>query len=506
LNYKCYFGDIHSHCNASYGHGSVEDALNNAALQLDFVSITGHSSWPDMPDSTPELESVLGYHKAGFDKLEKGWRNFVQLIDSHNKPGRFVAFPSYEVHSLTDGDYTVYFKDNHKKMFKPKNIQELQRIVLEERKRGGDAFIVPHHIGYKRGFRGINWDTYNEETSPVVEIVSMHGCSESDSAAFPYLHTMGPRNGTNTMQSGLSMGHHFGVIGSTDHHSAHPGSNGYGRAAVWAEDLSEESIWSALKNRRCYAVTGDRIVLNYTMNDSPMGEILPFVKDREHKISLTAGDSVDYVELLKNNIVVKRYDFPLNRNNTSVKKTGEKLRGKLFIEAGWGAHEVRQEWSIKIGVEKGRILDVEPRLHGRDTIDPKKDFKGSYHFSLWKKAGEEVQLVTETWGNPTTLTNANQGICLEINGSPKTKIIINANGREFAADISSLSDRSDSFYLDKFLSGAVHIKRFIPENEYRKELTYNDYADGEREDFYYIRIRQLNGQWAYSSPIWVRAK
>ncbi|RKX82097.1 MAG: hypothetical protein DRP57_10610 [Spirochaetes bacterium] len=501
MQYKCYFGDIHNHCNASYGHGDLEDALENAKLQLDFVSITGHSSWPDIPDTTPELESVIDYHKRGFSKLEKRWANFVQLIKSYNRGGRFVAFPSYEVHSLTEGDYTIYFKDNLKKMFKPKSIAELQKIVLEERRRGGKAFIVPHHIGYKKGFRGINWDTYNEHASPLIEIVSMHGCSESDNAAFPYLHTMGPRNGKNTMQTGLSMGYHFGVIGSTDHHSAHPGSNGYGRVAVWAEELTESAIWSALENRRCYAVTGDRIIFNYSVNDAAMGEIIPFVKQREHKISLTAGDTVDYVELLKNNTVVKRYSFPFNSHDTGGKG---RLKGKLFIEVGWGEYGIKHKWNIKIRVDGGHILDVEPRFHGRDTVDPKINFEGNYRFSEWERSGDEVRLITETWGNPTTLTNANQGICLEIDCSPKTKIVMDINHKIFSTDISKLLECSDSFYLDKFLSAAVHVNRFVLENEYKKELTYTDYDNGKREDFYYVRVKQYNGQWAYSSPIWVR--
>ena len=43
-----YYGDIHNHCGISYGHRNLETALENARLQLDFVSITGHALWPDM--------------------------------------------------------------------------------------------------------------------------------------------------------------------------------------------------------------------------------------------------------------------------------------------------------------------------------------------------------------------------------------------------------------------------------------------------------------------------
>ena len=82
-------------------------------LQLDFVSVTGHSSWPDIPERKPPLESVVDYHTDGFDKLENGWNRFVNTIDQYNKPGQFVCFPSYEIHSMADGDYTVYFKNHN---------------------------------------------------------------------------------------------------------------------------------------------------------------------------------------------------------------------------------------------------------------------------------------------------------------------------------------------------------------------------------------------------------
>ena len=39
------YGDIHNHCDISYGHGRFADALARAAIQLDFLSITGHAHW-----------------------------------------------------------------------------------------------------------------------------------------------------------------------------------------------------------------------------------------------------------------------------------------------------------------------------------------------------------------------------------------------------------------------------------------------------------------------------
>src|SRR5205814_9779787 len=95
--------------------------------------------------------------------------------------------------------------------------------------------------------------------SPLVELFSMHGCSESDEAPYPMLHTMGPRDHDSTIQAGLARGLRFGFVAGTDHHSGYAGSWGDGRMAVWAESLTREALFAAFRARRTYAVTGDKI-------------------------------------------------------------------------------------------------------------------------------------------------------------------------------------------------------------------------------------------------------
>ena len=43
MTYQLYWGDLHSHCSISYGHGTVDQTLARARQQLDFCSITGHA-------------------------------------------------------------------------------------------------------------------------------------------------------------------------------------------------------------------------------------------------------------------------------------------------------------------------------------------------------------------------------------------------------------------------------------------------------------------------------
>jgi hypothetical protein len=122
----------------------------------------------------------------------------------------------------------------------------------------------------------------------------MHGCSEASDSAKPFVHAMGPSGWESTMQYGLRQGKVFGVIGSTDHHSAHPGSYGHGKTAVWATELGRAQIWEVLYARRTYALTGDNIEVVFSINDAPMGSVQPF--ERSRSISASIGFYIPYEE------------------------------------------------------------------------------------------------------------------------------------------------------------------------------------------------------------------
>ena len=70
---KVFWGDVHNHCNVTYGHGDLSDALAAARQQLDFASVTPHALWPDIPgENDPRLNWVIGYHTEAFKRLRAG--------------------------------------------------------------------------------------------------------------------------------------------------------------------------------------------------------------------------------------------------------------------------------------------------------------------------------------------------------------------------------------------------------------------------------------------------
>src|SRR4029079_11849259 len=82
----------------------------------------------------------------------------------------------------------------------------------------------------------------------------------------------------------LRRGYRFGVIAGSDGvdgrpGNSHPGHMGVrnvrgGLTAVMAPELTREALWDALAHRRCYATTGERILLEVFAGAASMGDTL----------------------------------------------------------------------------------------------------------------------------------------------------------------------------------------------------------------------------------------
>ena len=493
---QLYFGDIHNHCKLSYGLGSLAEAFHNARLQLDFASVTLHGHWDDMPRDDPALDYLVDYHRVGFERARAAWQGYLADTDSANQPGRFVAFPSFEWHSMRYGDHCIMFRDvATDEIFHVADIESLRERL---RMHASASLLIPHHIGYLQGRRGIDWAEFTKEMSPVVEIMSFHGASEHSDAQPDYLHAMGPRDYRSTVQYALAQGHIFGFIASSDHHSAHPGSYGYGLAAVWAEALTREGIWEALTQRRCYAVTGDRIGLAFALNGQPMGSVLPCTPQRDIEVAVQGASTLDYVEVLHNNRVI-------HRESPKPKQPIFDQPFKLRLEMGWGELETLTDWDVDLRVSGGDLLGMEPHLRGHDIGIPVIEDSTPCILSHLETDGQRVQLRTQTPRNASVRSASTQAITLTAQGSPDTRIEARINGRAISLPIRDLLAGSRSFYTGGFVSPSFVFHRAVPLAETQCRFSLSHQGAGDQRDWYYVRVRQRNGQWAWASPIWVEA-
>ncbi len=219
---RLFFGDLHNHNAVGYAKGSLERSIDLAREHLDFFAFTGHASWHDMP-TMPENRHMLWVN--GFKAHSEHWPKTRQLIREANDE-RFVALLGYEWHSSQFGDYCLIFPEDQEELFLPDHVEKL--LDFAEGKR---ALAIPHHVGYKQGWRGANFSHFRSSVSPVVEIFSEHGCTETDRSPYPMLrHSLGGRSTANTIVRQLAKGLKFGFVASSDDHLGYPGAYGEGGA------------------------------------------------------------------------------------------------------------------------------------------------------------------------------------------------------------------------------------------------------------------------------------
>ncbi|MBN2858926.1 MAG: hypothetical protein JXK93_01520, partial [Sphaerochaetaceae bacterium] len=499
-------GDLHNHCNISYGHGSLEKAIAFASQQLDFFSVTGHFAWPDISSAQdiPISTQVADYHMKGFQRLQKNWDTYREKMDAAESE-TLIPFYSYEYHGLENGDYTVVLKDAGMSLPAIPDAED----ALRDRLRGPAderEIMFPHHIGYTKGYRGINWDTFNEHLSPVVEIISLHGCAESRNTPFPYLHTMGPLERSQTMQGGLEQNHHFGVIGCTDHHNASPGSYQSGRTGLWASSFTREGIWEALKNRTTTALSGDTTQFVLFVDDEVMGSILPVHDAKVCAVDLYAAgyEEIERIELIHNSRVIRR----IHPSDEAIVPPGSSTRF-IAVSLGWGEKGVRCDWDVHLEVQGCELQEVYPRLRGVDVVDPL-DTVSDESTSEITRTGSDVHLQTMTMGNPSVHDDATQGFVLEVSGNSTGTLHLSARAkigsalieREFSVAVEDLETDSLSFHMDGFVSPVIHCEKSITLKQCTAEL--HEQITLSPGDHLYARLFQTNRDVAYTSPVSLR--
>jgi hypothetical protein len=496
LDVQPMFGDIHNHCDLSYGHGRFSDALARAALQLDFVSITGHAHWPDMPFNDPVVAHIVDFHVKGFARLRERWPEHFAALKAANSPS-LTVFPGYEIHSSAHGDYTIIYRDLDRE---PVILADSPAELLARLSASlpGRAFAFPHHIGYRLGARGINWSSFDPALSPFVEMFSMHGCSETSETDRPYLHSMGPSDGPGTMQHGLAQGHLFGVVGNTDHHSAFPGSYGHGRMAAYAREHSRAAIWDAMRGRRTNALTGDNIHLLAAIGDQIQGGVVQPMEDARLRIEAVGGGCIDAIDIIRNGRLSHRVSPEITPSPIS--RTLETI---LYLELGWGSRGGSHRWDCAIAIEDGEILGFEPRFRGAEIVSPLEGHDSDHSLPAIRWDGDRVRITVTAAANPNNATSATQGIALRLALGKNAIIQAEFCGQRLDFPASRLLEGAKSGNLGPIDSPAWRMHALPTPSQWQWQglVDLGSLKDGEN---IYVRLRQTGGQMAWTSPVFCR--
>ena len=357
-------------------------------------------------------------------------------------------------------------------------------------------------MGYITGFRGYNWKGFidGDPQTPFVEMFSRHGLAESDMGDYDYLHDMGPRVYEGSVQYGLEQGHKFGIMCSTDQHAGYPGSYGDGRIGVYAPSLDREQIWENMGKRHICGVTGDKIKIDFSINGASPGEVVKGSK-RDIFVAVEAQNFIDYVDIIKNSDCIAR----LNGPHTVDCKNNGLVRAKLKVEFGWNREEEYVHWLGQIKVSGGKILSYQTCFRGAAFTSPQpgeSEFKTRVNKVL-NSDEKHIELDMYSTKNPNTMTPALQGIILDLEMPTDGTISAEFNGKEFKYTLKELLEGSKAHFMRGWLSEAIQFSRACPQEAFSICTFMTDNEQTRDTDYYYVRVRQRDGQWGWSSPIWV---
>ncbi len=488
----------------------IETSIKEAKDYIDFYPLIYY------PAYYYELKPGLMVETVGMkDGFQEEWEIVNELVKKHHFPGKFITFAGYEWTGGRTcwGDHNVVYFNENQPLDLSIHIDTLYNNLKKHK-----AIAIPHHTGYMITQRGKDWEHYDEEISPFAEIFSCHGSSEGcNSPHSMYSNVyMAPRVSGGTLQDGLNKGCRIGIIASGDNTGGFAGKWGTGLFAVCASDLTRESIWKAFKQRRVYAVTGDRIQINFRCNNRFMGDVLTLQSGMspEFEADITASHAVDRVELIKNGRVVETRCY----NGTwNIPETEEKIRIKFRVEFGWGPRNKTKTWAGSIKIKNGKFLSIEKCF--TEIGQRVKETENGYEWNLnicssgQREPGNRQTLIFETEGWSDTLIELeNEGIresftIKDILHNSKVFADLNET-RKYIRDDFGVEDEECEDLKDRYWQFAYKIKvhKAIPEDGYRVKFQFKDKDLEKDNNYYYLRVSQLNGQFAWTSPIWINKR
>ncbi|MFQ6130484.1 MAG: hypothetical protein ACE5R4_00460 [Armatimonadota bacterium] len=291
-----YYGELHTHLSELPSdriiRSWVDRFYNNAryTAQLDIASVSDHD-WPPMTLSKFTVEQA-----------------YAAVL---NDPTEFAACVGWEWsgHGPTRfryGDRTVVFLRDYSDILRITDERGNQPAKLHEFLRAQGAIDWPHHVG--AGWAVMDWDTHSASVEPVVEMTSIHGVYETydpqHAIAVWRAKPKQSRDDTGdktSIQYGLSEGHRFGMVGSSDSHS---GISGYqsGMLAVFAPELTREAVLKAWKARHAYALRGgERILVDFRAGNAFMGDEVTITGPPRLSVRIEGTAPLAKVEVIRNN-------------------------------------------------------------------------------------------------------------------------------------------------------------------------------------------------------------
>lgn len=320
--YTLFKGDIHIHSANSDGTSELIRWIirNKFYYQDDFIAITDH-------------ESFLG------NKITLSLWDYYKGVSDYFCSDDFVTLLGYEWTGKPypgPGHVCIYLKNKYKPFFSREitglDFEGLSYLIslLDE-----DYILIPHHIGWT----GMDIERFNEKLSPLIEICSCHGSYEVQGEGD--IGQRGEPLSGYFLRELLRKGLKFGFCAGSDGHGLrfHHGickkedSHRTGLTFLWLkEKLSKESVWEAIKQRRCYATSGEFIIIWFDIDDKPMGSMVNLKEDSYINFFVKAKSGIKEVSLIGEN---ERFDLLIESNTTVIERRKLPYKGIFHTKNSW---------------------------------------------------------------------------------------------------------------------------------------------------------------------------
>jgi hypothetical protein len=277
--------------------------------------------------------------------------------------------------------------------------------------------------------------------------------------------------------------------------------------AALATDLARPAILDAIRARRTYALTGDRIEVGFTVDGEPMGSTIRSGRDVEVAWDVRGRDELDVVEIVQDGAVVRR-DYARDVV-PEASGTGRLEHGRLAepfqvrLEWGWGpwtalALDRITDWRLELTVERGRILRVFPCLQSGP-------FDEARRHRFERTGDDRLGITSYTSRKAAYRENPNQSVVLEVAGGPDTAFDLALTEPVKARVVSRAADlfrESANLSVGPFPQESYQWHRIVPRASSAVAGRCSLPVPDGRSSLY-LRAKQRNGHMAWASPVFV---
>ncbi|MEE2775394.1 MAG: DUF3604 domain-containing protein [Acidobacteriota bacterium] len=471
------WGETHGHTSFAEGQGTPDAFFRYARedAHLDFVTLSEHDIWLDASE----------------------WQTLQEHTRRSNEDGEMIAFLGYEWSAFRSrgGHHNVLFRDAGADLVAMRQADRLPLLyeALRSRHEPQDVLIIPH------AHRAGDWTRSDPDLEKMVEIYSMHG-------SFEWF-------GNRYLQSGFEIG----FVAASDDHRSKPGyapgstrgalSQRGGLAAAIAPEKSPDAVFRALRSLSAYATSGERILLEASLNGHPMGTRQPAADRREISARVSGTAPIDRIDVVKNGTVIFHRDFlssPLASEVTVL--VSFESSSEVFGEVVDNPRPYRF-WQGTLDVFGARVDAVEPvgldNPHvDRASIDPERPNR--VHFLTNTRGRADTMLVVLSEAGAATRFDFALESTRERGFAQGIRQAQTLPAESFGLQLGEMIDgRIERSFSVGQHTDRIHLQLVDAAGDLDRGIDFTDLEEVADGDYYYVRVVQLDGSRAWSSPFWV---